>query len=292
MRYNLFTLYKRKRMKALYIQIECIVKYILKVFESMKTISPILERMRDAAGVQNDKELCKKIDFLNYATLDTWKNRDKIPDKKLRMIARFLGVDHIYLEFGEGKMLQQKGSVSQNAVGNGINLVSGLGNKISGTPSSSKECTVEIPDEDDMVDIPFLHDVVASAGGGAIIPQDIDQTAIRFSASFLKDFLRVDRFDGIHLISATGNSMEPTIVAGELLMVNPYENEDYRTKDGAIYVIICTDSVFVKRVYRNPISKEMKLISDNKDVDDIIIQGDDLDGCKIVGRVVGHFDKL
>lgn len=240
------------------------------------------------------QELADAIGANNKQTIsDIEKGKQKsFKDDQVRIILDNFGISKAWLILGEGEMLQQKASVSQNAVGNSINQVSGSGNNISGTPSSSKECTVEIPDEDDMVDIPFLHDVVASAGGGAIIPQDIDQTAIRFSASFLKDFLRVDRFDGIHLISATGNSMEPTIVAGELLMVNPYENEDYRTKDGAIYVIICTDSVFVKRVYRNPISKEMKLISDNKDVDDIIITGDDLDGCKIVGRVVGHFDKL
>lgn len=258
-----------------------------------KDISDRFIAIRKALGYTDQKEFAERIDT-KWRTLQTYEQgtTKKIPFGYIELLNKHFNVSKEWVLTGEGEMLQQKASVSQNAVGNSINQVSGSGNNISGTPSSSKECTVEIPDEDDMVDIPFLHDVVASAGGGAIIPQDIDQTAIRFSASFLKDFLRVDRFDGIHLISATGNSMEPTIVAGELLMVNPYENEDYRTKDGAIYVIICTDSVFVKRVYRNPISKEMKLISDNKDVDDIIITGDDLDGCKIVGRVVGHFDKL
>lgn len=181
-------------------------------------------------------------------------------------------------------------TVSQNVVGNGNVQQSGSGNSVSGMSATSKECTVEIPDESDMVDIPFLHDVFASAGGGATIPNEVDSGVIKFSTSFLKDFLRIDRFKGIHLITATGNSMEPTIVPGELLMVNPYENEDCRIKDGAIYIIICSDSVYVKRVYPSP--KEMKLVSDNKDVDDIIIRSDDMDGCKIIGRVVGHFDKL
>lgn len=279
-------------MNVLYIQNECNVKSNLKVFERMRKIDPILERLRLAVGAKTDKEMCSKIELLNYATLDTWKTRDKIPSQKLRLIASTYKINHIWLEFGEGEMHQNGSNVSQDAVGNGNIQQSGSGNNAYTIPTEPKECMVITPDEDDMVDIPFLHDVVASAGGGAVIPQDIDDTVIKFSASFLKDFLRVDRFNGIHLISATGNSMEPTIVPGELLMVNPYENEDCRTKDGAIYVIICTDSVFVKRVYRNPITKEMKLISDNKEVDDIIIKGDDLDGCKIVGRVVGHFDKL
>lgn len=254
---------------------------------------------------QRIKELRKKFDLTqqvladeigvnNKQTIsDVEKGKQKtLNDAQIRIILDKYGVSKGWLILGEGEMFQQRASVSQNTVGNWNNQVHGSGNAINGIPPSAKECTVEMPDESDMVDIPFLHDVFASAGGGAVMPGEIDNSVIKFSASFLKDFLRIDRFNGIHLISATGNSMEPTIIPGELLMVNPYENEDYRTKDGAIYVIICSDSVFVKRVYRNPITKEMKLISDNKDVDDIVIQGDDLDGCKIVGRVVGHFDKL
>lgn len=214
----------------------------------------------------------------------------KYTDDEINKIIDKFKISKSWLILGEGEMFQKRASVSQNVVGNGNVQQSGSGNSVSGMSATSKECTVEMPDESDMVDIPFLHDVFASAGGGATIPNEVDSGVIKFSTSFLKDFLRIDRFKGIHLITATGNSMEPTIVPGELLMVNPYENEDCRIKDGAIYIIICSDSVYVKRVYPSP--KEMKLVSDNKDVDDIIIRSDDMDGCKIIGRVVGHFDKL
>lgn len=258
-----------------------------------KDISDRFIAVRKALGYTDQKEFAERIDA-KWRTLQTYEQGTikKTPFGYIELLNKHFNVSKEWILTGEGEMFQKKVSISQNAIGNGINQVHGSGNVVSGAPSPSKECTVEMPDENDMVDIPFLHDVFASAGGGATMPGEIDNSVIKFSTTFLKDFLRIDRFNGIHLISATGNSMEPTIVPGELLMVNPYENEDYRTKDGAIYVIICSDSVFVKRVYRNPITKEMKLISDNKDVDDIIIQGDDLDGCKIVGRVVGHFDKL
>ncbi|MDP3290630.1 MAG: S24 family peptidase [Sulfuricurvum sp.] len=257
--------------------------------------SEIAERLiavRKALGYSDQRVFAPHIG-VSWRTLQTYEQCTvkKMPLGYIETLNKQFNVSKDWIYTGKGSMFIEHGTIAQSITGNSNNQINGLNNTVSGD-TTQKEHAYEALDQDDMVDIPFLHDVVASAGGGAVIPQDIDDTVIKFSASFLKDFLRVDRFNGIHLISATGNSMEPTIVPGELLMVNPYENEDCRTKDGAIYVIICTDSVFVKRVYRNPITKEMKLISDNKEVDDIIIKGDDLDGCKIVGRVVGHFDKL
>jgi len=254
----------------------------------------IVERfiiVRKALGYSDQKEFAPKIG-ISWRTLQTYEQGTvkKIPLSYIESLNKQFNVSKDWIYTGEGQMLLEKSSVSQNVVGNGNNQVNGSGNTLNGIPSSLGECTIEMPDESDMVDIPFLHDVFASAGGGATIPNEVDSGVIKFSTSFLKDFLRIDRFKGIHLITATGNSMEPTIVPGELLMVNPYENEDCRIKDGAIYIIICSDSVYVKRVYPSP--KEMKLVSDNKDVDDIIIRSDDMDGCKIIGRVVGHFDKL
>lgn len=262
-----------------------------KMFDN--NISARFIEVRKNIGYTDQKQFAEKIG-VKWRTLQTYEQGavKKTPYGYIELLNKHFNVSKEWILTGQGEMYQKPPTVSQHTVGNGNIQQNGSSNSVSTIPSAPQVCSLEVSDEDDMVDIPFLHDVVASAGGGAVIPQDIDDTVIKFSASFLKDFLRVDRFNGIHLISATGNSMEPTIVPGELLMVNPYENENCRTKDGAIYVIICTDSVFVKRVYRNPITKEMKLISDNKEVDDIIIKGDDLDGCKIVGRVVGHFDKL
>jgi len=275
-------------MNVLYIQNECKVKSILKVFERMRKIDPILERIRLTVGAKTDKEMCEKVELLNYATLDTWKTRDKIPSTKLRIISHSYGLNPAWLEFGEGEMYVQKSGVSQSANGHGNVQISGSKNKVGGIASEQRE----EGGSDKMVEIPYYRDVNASAGGGAVLPSSVENGVMKFSASFLHEYLRIDNYKGIHIINATGDSMEPTIVPGELLFVNPYENEDSKIKDGSIYVIVCSDTVLVKRVRMNPITKEMRLISDNRTIDDILVQGDDLDGCKIVGRVVGHFDKL
>lgn len=255
-------------------------------------IADRLIAVRKALGYTDQRVFAPHIGVA-WRTLQTYEQGTvkKMPLAYIEALNKQFNVSKDWIYTGEGPMFIDSGSISQSINGNGNNQINGTNNSISGQ-LVQKESSIDISDEDDMIDIPYLHDVVASAGGGAVIPHDIENSFIKFSSAFLKDFLRVDRFKGIHVISATGNSMEPTIVAGELLMVNPYENEECKIKDGAIYVIVCSDSVFVKRIRKNPITKEMKLISDNREVDDIIIQGDDFDGCKIIGRVVGHFDKL
>ncbi len=195
-------------MKALYIQIECIVKSFLKVFESMRTIDPILERMRDAAGVPTDKELCEKIDFLNYATLDTWKNRDNIPDKKLRMIAKFLGVDHLFLEFGEIDVL---GS-SDNA------------------PNISNQ----------MIKAPIMS-VKASAGRGN------EHYEVVTTGELLIDrmlFKILPNLKNIRAIEVEGDSMYPTLKEGDYVVI---EENNHFSGDG-IYVLQWDSVLLVKRL--------------------------------------------
>ncbi|WP_416768505.1 XRE family transcriptional regulator [Sulfurimonas sp. ST-25] len=143
-----------------------------------------------------------------------------------------------------------------------------------------------------MVAMDYFGDVYASAGGGAYNEEAAISTPIAFERSFLRSHFGLEQFAGMHIINATGDSMSPTIMSGELLFVNPFENEGSRIHDGAIYVIMCSDVLLVKRVRRNPITKVMRLISDNVDVDDIELGEDDMDSCKVIGRVIGHFEKL
>jgi phage repressor protein C with HTH and peptisase S24 domain len=62
--------------------------------------------------------------------------------------------------------------------------------------------------------------------------------------------------------------------------------------DGGIYVISSEDGILVKRIHFDPFSKTMTLISDNQTVPPISITADQLESCRIIGRVVGHLDKI
>lgn len=143
-------------------------------------------------------------------------------------------------------------------------------------------------DKTDLVELPYFAETYAAAGGGAL-NYDETKKPIAFDKSFLEKMLGITVFKNLHIINAIGNSMEPTITEGELLFVNPFENESCQIKDGGIYVVNCNNSTFVKRISHNPISGATLLKSDNTTYPDMEITGQEFEACLIIGRVVGHF---
>ena len=96
-----------------------------------KNIQPILDRIRHKLRVKTDKELCEAIG-IKYPTLDTWKNRDKIPDKRLEEIAKKLGVTKEWLLHGEGDIFtsDEKGEDSIEAEVVSVRPGAGLGDNL------------------------------------------------------------------------------------------------------------------------------------------------------------------
>ncbi|OCS18427.1 S24 family peptidase [Campylobacter fetus] len=113
-----------------------------------------------------------------------------------------------------------------------------------------------------------------------------------FDINFLRVFLKITgSLNNLHIINAKGDSMEPTINGGELLYINPYDNEQ-SVISGCIYVINYDGDIFVKRVDKNPVTKSLTLISDNPKYEPIKIEATDLINCKIIGRVVAHTSRI
>lgn len=139
-----------------------------------------------------------------------------------------------------------------------------------------------------LIEVPYLEETYATAGDGAINYQDYP-TIMAFDINFLKSQLGITSFKGLHIINSIGDSMFPTISPSELLFILPFENDDNILQDGCIYVISAPQGVLVKRIGIHPTEKTYTLISDNPKREDVILQGDEIDACKIIGRVVGHF---
>ncbi len=143
----------------------------------------------------------------------------------------------------------------------------------------------------DIINIPYFEDTYASAGSG-IINYDETPIVMSFDINFLRVFLKITgSLNNLHIINAKGDSMEPTINGGELLYINPYENEQ-SVISGCIYVINYDGDIFVKRVDKNPVTKSLTLISDNPKYEPIKIEATDLINCKIIGRVVAHTSRI
>lgn len=142
-----------------------------------------------------------------------------------------------------------------------------------------------------IINIPYFEDIYASAGSG-IINYDETPIVMSFDINFLRVFLKITgSLNNLHIINAKGDSMEPTINGGELLYINPYENEQ-SVISGCIYVINYDGDIFVKRVDKNPVTKSLTLISDNPKYEPIKIEATDLINCKIIGRVVAHTSRI
>lgn len=47
-----------------------------------------------------------------------------------------------------------------------------------------------------------------------------------------------------------------------------------------------------KYIKIHPTKKEWILVSDNPEDADIPLSGDEIEACKVIGRVVGHFDRI
>ena len=234
--------------------------------EKKRVIDGTLDRLRKLAGTYNDREVCDILG-IKYGTLDNWKARDSIPAKRLKEISEKFGVSYEWLDsgIGETKQIDNYNKPAANAI-NDVSM--GYGDK-------KEECIV----------LPYHPDIYASAGGGAFNGFDMS-SPVSISRGFLRSYFGISAAKGMHIINVVGDSMDPTLKNGEMIFINPVENEGFR--DGGVYVIMCGDAILVKRVMQHPITKEYTLISDNPEVEDISLTMDESSDCKFVGRVVGN----
>lgn len=74
---------------------------------TLKKIDFLLIKLKQFTESKNDKELCLKLN-INYSTLDTWKNNDKIPEKRLIEFANKLNIPFEELISEERAIISKK----------------------------------------------------------------------------------------------------------------------------------------------------------------------------------------
>lgn len=124
-----------------------------------------------------------------------------------------------------------------------------------------------------------LYDVKAAAGGGAVVTSEKILDTLAFRADFLRHELSATK-DDLYLIHVEGDSMEPTLRAGDVILVDHRRSQPDRE---GIYVIRMDDTLLVKRLQLQP-GGRITAISDN-----ISYKPFDLaltDGLAVIGRVV------
>jgi phage repressor protein C with HTH and peptisase S24 domain len=113
--------------------------------------------------------------------------------------------------------------------------------------------------DDDLVAIP-RYDAVLAAGGGSLNERSKVIEHIPFPRNFIVHKLGKRSAEGLAILEARGDSMEPTIGDGDLVMVDQTETE---ARDGLI-AFVMEDTAYIKRL-RFGLSG-VEVISDNRDL--------------------------
>lgn len=109
-------------------------------------------------------------------------------------------------------------------------------------------------------DFVFIHQVsgTISAGGGLMPDNGIDMRV-----AFRRDWIsRKGRAENMSLIKVQGDSMEPTLLSGDLVLVD--HSRDSIASRGGIYAISIDSEIMIKRVQPLFPAEKLLIISDNK----------------------------
>lgn len=133
------------------------------------------------------------------------------------------------------------------------------------------------------VQIP-LYDVRAGAGNGAHIESERVVDSLAFKEEWIRQELRASPGD-LRLINVSGDSMEPDLRAGDIILI---DHTDTRASREGIYVIRMDGALLVKQLQRLP-GGVVRVISRNQAYEAFSIRVaalEDPNGFAIIGRVV------
>lgn len=125
------------------------------------------------------------------------------------------------------------------------------------------------------------YNVRASAGGGAVVSSEQVVDYLAFRTDWIKVSLGVPK-ESLALISVIGDSMEPTLTHGDLVLI------DLRTtsfQDNGIYALSLNNALLVKRIQKK-IGGTVIVKSDNPMYEPDVIGAEQMDALGIIGKVV------
>lgn len=134
---------------------------------------------------------------------------------------------------------------------------------------------------DDYVALP-LYDVRAAAGGGVVPDSEHVVDFLHFKKAWLRTELRCSP-DALYLIYVDGESMEPALSRGDVILVN---SRDQSQGDG-VYVLRMDGALLVKRLQRKP-GGIIRVTSDNPAYEPFEVKAQEMEvnDFAIIGRVV------
>lgn len=132
------------------------------------------------------------------------------------------------------------------------------------------------------VALPLYNDVRAAAGPGAVNGHELADDALMFKEDWIRYELGAKAQD-LCLIRVSGDSMEPTLRAGDVILI---DHRACRPDREGIYILRMGEMLLVKRLQAVP-GGQIRVISDNAAFDSWLFKTDDIGvDVDIIGRVV------
>ena len=203
----------------------------------------IISRMKAALDVSTDLELAKHLGYSSTGTISRWKAKDaSVPISAIEKVA--------------------------STTGKTIDEIKRSNTETAGLLPSN---TIFIP----------LFNVEASAGGGSLVEEECIVDRIAFKEDWIRNDLGVNPKD-LALITTIGDSMEPTLRAGDMVLL---DRSVEKIKDEAIYAMSVDGMLLIKRV-RWRADGGLTLLSDNQDYEAVVIAPDMKAALRVVGRLM------
>lgn len=133
-----------------------------------------------------------------------------------------------------------------------------------------------------------VYDIRASAGGGALVNDEAKQGYMALDKSWAKNFLGIDPYS-TYLVSAFGDSMEPTIRSGEYVVCS--KAAEHLNHGEGIFVIRLDGTILLKRLQRIGLNA-VRISSDNTHYSPREIQFDEATDFEVLGKVVFIFRRV
>lgn len=165
-------------------------------------------------------------------------------------------------------------------------LLTGVGEMfLADIPYSPSRANTELSVKEPALPFGFVlvprYDVAASMGNGTVIHSEQVVDHLAFREEWVRTELSANP-KNLVLISAIGDSMEPTLRAGDLLLI---DRSDAGVKQDAIYAFATNGELRVKRMQLK-IDGCLVVKSDNPQYDSEILTSEMAASLRIVGRVV------
>ena len=136
---------------------------------------------------------------------------------------------------------------------------------------------------DSVISVPII-DVKASAGHGLMVFEEQIVKNIELDKDWLRSNCHFSCANKLSVITASGDSMHPTIDNGDFLLVDEGVNT---IRTVSFYVAVVNDSLYVKRFQKTP-RNTLLMISDNSAYERYELDPD-RDDVRVIGKVIYHW---